>query len=138
MNRIVHAALVCRCPIGSWLITYQLANVFYLNDRFEPFPQEKVDLMESFIYDLSWTTQSTQRDTNVAELWREYSPEGNVPIDEYLETVCMLSQTKFQSYNIHCEFRHLLTSSCGIATTTIRYFERITGKNMDGSLMSTL
>lgn len=64
----------------------KLANVFYLNDRFEPFPQEKVDLMESFIYDLSWTTQSTQRDTNVAELWREYSPEGNVPIDEYLET----------------------------------------------------
>ena len=72
-----------------------LGNVFYLPDRFEPFPQEKVALMVSFIDDLTLTTQSIQSDMNVAELWREFSPEGNVLIDEYLKTVYMLSHTNF-------------------------------------------
>ena len=94
VNSSVHAALVCRCSIGSWLTMYQsLANVFYLPDRCEPFPQEKVALMASFIYDFTLTTQSMQSYTNVAELWREFSPKGNVPINEYLETVYMLSQS---------------------------------------------
>ena len=96
VNSSVHAALVRRCPKGPWLTMYQsLANVFYLPDRFEPFPQEKVALMVSFIDDLTLTTQSIQSDMNVAELWREFSPEGNVPIDEYLKTVYMLSHTNF-------------------------------------------
>ena len=70
-----------------------LANVIYLPDRFEPFPQEKVLLMASFIDDLTLTTQSIQSYPNVAELWSEFSPEGKIPIDEYLETVYMLSQS---------------------------------------------
>lgn len=52
--------------------------------------------MVRFIDDLTLTTQSIQIDTNVAELWREFSPEGNVPIDEYLNTVYMLSLTKYE------------------------------------------
>ena len=72
-----------------------LDHVFYLTDRFEPFPQEKVALMVGFIDDLTLTTQSTASDMDVAKLWRQSSPEGNVPIDEYLGTVYMLSQTKF-------------------------------------------
>ena len=96
VNSSVHAALVCCCPIASWLTMYQsLANVLYLPGRFEPFPQEKLAFMVSFIDDVTLTTQSIQSDTNVAELWREFSPEGNVPIDEYLKTVHMLSHTKF-------------------------------------------
>ena len=96
VNRSVLGAVVCRCPIGSWLTMYQsLDHVFYLTDRFEPFPQEKVALMVGFIDDLTLTTQSTASDMDVAKLWRQSSPEGNVPIDEYLGTVYMLSQTKF-------------------------------------------
>lgn len=72
-----------------------LAHVFYLTDRFEPFPQEKVALMVGFIDDLTLTTQSIASDMDVAKLWRQFSPEGNVTIDEYLGTVYMLSQTKF-------------------------------------------
>ena len=116
----VHAALFCGCSIGSWLTMYQpLAHVIYLPDRFEPFPQEKVLFMASFIDDLTLTTHSIQTYPNVAELWRNFSPEGHVPIDEYLQTVYMLSQSKFKSKTAHCQFRHLLTSSSGIATTTI-------------------
>ena len=46
--------------------------------------------MVSFIDDLTLTTQSIESDMNVAELWREFSPEGNISISEYLKTVYML------------------------------------------------
>ena len=46
--------------------------------------------MVSFIDDLTLITQSIESDMNVAELWREFSPEGNISISEYLKTVYML------------------------------------------------
>ena len=79
-----------------------LANVFYLTDQFEPFPHEKVALIVGFVDDLTLTTQSIPSDIDVAKLWRQFVPEGNVPIDEYLEQYICFPRPSFKSNNAQC------------------------------------